>query len=119
MLIIYTCILHHCTLNLVSSVCTIFYNAGRAPYNVLRVPPGHRPMSSYTDAGRRPYDMWPRISKFLSIARCPGDYQTRGNLQISTKIRRPFVNIALDKHNVFFVFHFNQIILFYFFKMKI
>ena len=37
---------------------------GRAPYgvrlisfNVVRCPVGHRPMFSYTDAGRRPYDM--------------------------------------------------------------
>ena len=42
----------------------IFYNAGR-------------PIFSYTDAGRRPYDMWPRKRKFLKIVRCPGDYQIR------------------------------------------
>jgi len=30
---------------------------GRAPYDVVRSPAGHRPMFSYTDAGRRPYDM--------------------------------------------------------------
>jgi len=35
----------------------ISYNAGRAPYDVVRSPAGHRPMFSYTDAGRRPYDM--------------------------------------------------------------
>jgi len=35
----------------------IFYNAGRAPYDIVRRPGGHRPMFSYTDAGRRPYDM--------------------------------------------------------------
>ena len=32
---------------------------------------------SYTDAGRCPYDMWPRKRKFLKIVRCPGDYQIR------------------------------------------
>ena len=36
-----------------------------------------RPMFSYTDAGRRPYDMWPRLRKFFKIVRCPGDYQIR------------------------------------------
>jgi len=35
----------------------IFYNAGRAPYDIVRCPAGHLPMYSYTDAGRRPYDM--------------------------------------------------------------
>jgi len=35
----------------------ISYNAGRAPYDVVRCPAGHRPMFSYTDAGRRAYDM--------------------------------------------------------------
>ena len=38
-------------------VLLISYNAGRAPYNIVRCPAGHRPMLSYTDAGRRPYDM--------------------------------------------------------------
>jgi len=55
----------------------IFYNAGRAPYDIVRCPGGHRPMFSYTDAGRRPYNMWPRRRKFLKIVRCPGDYQIR------------------------------------------
>ena len=55
----------------------ISYNAGRAPYDVVRCPARHRSMFSYTDAGRRPYDMWPRKSKFLKIVRCPGDYQIR------------------------------------------
>jgi len=35
----------------------ISYNAGRVPYDILRCPAGHRPMFSYTDAGRRPCDM--------------------------------------------------------------
>ena len=35
----------------------ISYNAGQATYDVVRCPAGHRPMFSYTDAGRRPYDM--------------------------------------------------------------
>ena len=35
----------------------ISYNAGRAQYDVVRCPAGHRTMFSYTDAGRRPYDM--------------------------------------------------------------
>jgi len=43
----------------------------------LTTPAGHRPMFSYTDAGRRPYDMWPRKRKFFKIVRCPGDYQIR------------------------------------------
>jgi len=55
----------------------IFYNAGRAPCDMIRCPAGHRPMFLYTDAGRRPYDMWPRKRKFLNIVRCPGDYQIR------------------------------------------
>ena len=55
----------------------IFYNAGRAPYDIVRCPVGYRPMFSYTDAGRCPYDMWPRKRKFLKIARCPGYYQFR------------------------------------------
>ena len=38
------------------AVRLISYNAGRASANV-----------SYTDAGRRPYDMWPRKGKFLKI----------------------------------------------------
>ena len=38
-------------------VWLISYNADRAPYDVVRCPAGHRPMFSYTDAGRRPYDM--------------------------------------------------------------
>ena len=46
-------------------------------HDVVRCPARNRPMFSYTDAGRRPYDMWPRISKFLKIVRCPGDYQIR------------------------------------------
>jgi len=58
-------------------VRSISYNAARAPYDVVRCPDGHRPMFSYTDAGRRPYDMWPRKRKFLKIVRCPGDYQIR------------------------------------------
>jgi len=57
------------------SVRLISYNAGRAPYDVVRSPIGHRPMFSYTDAGRHPYDIWPRKIKFLKIVRCPGDYQ--------------------------------------------
>ena len=55
----------------------IFYNAGRAMYDIVRCPAVHRPMFSYTDAGRRRYDMWPRKRKFLKIVRCPGDYQIR------------------------------------------
>jgi len=55
----------------------IFYNAGMAPYDIVRCPAGHRPMFLYTDTGRRPYDMWPRKRKFLKIVRCPGDYQIR------------------------------------------
>ena len=35
----------------------ISYNAGRASYDVVRCPARHRPMFSYTDASRRPYDM--------------------------------------------------------------
>ena len=35
----------------------ISYNAGRAPYDIVLFPAGHRPMCSYTDAGRRRYDM--------------------------------------------------------------
>jgi len=35
----------------------ILYNAGRAPYDIVRCPAGHRPMFLYTDAGRRLYDM--------------------------------------------------------------
>ena len=53
------------------------YNAVRAPYDIVRCPSGHRPMLSYTDAGRRPYDMWPRKRKIFIIVRCPGDYQIR------------------------------------------
>jgi len=37
----------------------------------------NRPMFSYTDAGRCPYDMWPHKRKFLKIVQCPGDYQIR------------------------------------------
>jgi len=55
----------------------ILYNAGRAPYDIVRCPAGHRPMFSYTDAGRCPYDMWPRKRKLLKIVWCPGDYQFR------------------------------------------
>jgi len=33
----------------------IFYNAGRAPYDVVGWPVGHRPMLSYTYTGRRQY----------------------------------------------------------------
>jgi len=57
--------------------CKIFYNASRAPFDIVRCPVGHKPMFSYTDSGRRPYDMWPRKIKFLKIVRCPGDYQIR------------------------------------------
>jgi len=32
----------------------ISYNAGLTPYDVVRCSAGHRPMISYTDAGRRP-----------------------------------------------------------------
>ena len=35
----------------------IFYNAGRAPYDIVRCPDGHRPIFLYTDVGRRLYDM--------------------------------------------------------------
>ena len=35
----------------------IFNNAGRAPYDDVWCPAGHRPLFLYTDAGRRPYDM--------------------------------------------------------------
>jgi len=58
-------------------VWLIFYNTDRAPYDIVRCPVGHRPMFLYTDAGRRPFDMWPRKEKFLKIVRCPGDYQIR------------------------------------------
>jgi len=40
-------------------------------------PAGHRPMFSYTDADRRPCNMWIRKRKFIKIVRCPGDYQIR------------------------------------------
>jgi len=43
----------------------ISYNAGRAPYDILRCPTGHRSMFSYTDDERRPYDMWPCKRKFV------------------------------------------------------
>jgi len=35
----------------------------------------HGPMLLYTDASRRPCDVWPRKRKILKIVRCPGDYQ--------------------------------------------
>jgi len=35
----------------------ISYKSGWALYEFVRCPAGHRPMLSYTDAGRRPYDM--------------------------------------------------------------
>jgi len=50
-------------------------NAGREPYDVVRSPAGHRPMFSYTVAGRRPCDMWPRKINFVKLVLCPGDYQ--------------------------------------------
>ena len=52
----------------------ISYNAGRAPYDIVRCPAGHRPMFSYTDDGRRLYDMWPRKRKFVKNRPVPGDY---------------------------------------------
>ena len=52
-----------------------WYKAGWAPYDIVQNPAGYRPMFSYTDAGRHPYDIWPRKIKFLKIVRCPGDYQ--------------------------------------------
>ena len=76
----------------------ISYDAGRAPYDIVRCMAGHRPMFSYTDAGRRQYDMWPRKRKFMKIVRCPGDYQihrwcaNRWNRTMSVL----FVTIALD-----------------------
>jgi len=33
------------------------YGVRLISYNAVRCPAGHRPMLSYTDAGRRPYDM--------------------------------------------------------------
>ena len=53
------------------------YNVGRASYGVVLWPAVYRPMLSYTDAGLRPYDMWPRKRKFLKSVRCPGDYRIR------------------------------------------
>jgi len=73
----YKCI-HHCTWRVKSyGVRSISYNADRAPYDIVRCPAGHRPIESYTDAGRRPYNTWPRKRKILKIVRCPGDYQFR------------------------------------------
>jgi len=91
----------------------IFNNAGRALYDIVRCPAGHRPMFSYTDAGRRPYDLWPSKRKFFKILRCPGDYQIlrwcahRWNRTMSVL----FVTIALDilrcpvKFMCYFKFH--------------
>jgi len=52
-------------------------NAVRAPFDIVRCPSGHRPMLSYTDAGRRPYDMWSRKKNMFKIVRCPSDYKIR------------------------------------------
>jgi len=53
------------------------YGVRLITYNAVRCPAGHRLMFSYTDAGRRPYDLWLRKRKFLKIVHCPGDYQIR------------------------------------------
>ena len=54
------------------------YGVRLISYNAARCPAGDRPMLlvSYTDAGRRPYDMWPRVGKILK-SWWPGDYQIR------------------------------------------
>ena len=50
-------------------------NADRSPYGAR---PGiGRWNHNYTDAGRRPYDLWPRMEKIMKIVRCPGDSQIR------------------------------------------
>jgi len=46
-------LLHPCKIGRASyGVRLISYNAGWAPYDVVRCPAGHRPMLSYTGAGR-------------------------------------------------------------------
>jgi len=50
----------------------IFYNAGRAPYDIVRCPVGHRPMFSYTDAGRRSVRYVTTQEKILKNRPVPG-----------------------------------------------
>jgi len=87
----------------------ISFNAGQAPYDIVRFPAGHRPRLSYTDAGRHPYEMWPRKKKILKIVRCPGNYQihrwfaNRWNRMMSVL----FVTIALAINTVAKTIYFN------------
>ena len=50
-------IIAHTHLCKIDGVRLISYNAGRALYDVVRCPAGHRPIFSYADADRRLYDM--------------------------------------------------------------
>jgi len=80
---------HPCKIDRKSyGVRLIFYNASWAPYDIVRCPAGHRPMLSYTDAGRRPYDRWPRKKNYFGARAI---IKFAGDVQIAEIVRCQFI----------------------------